>query len=102
MNIENLLDLGAGISASGTDGKRVSGKITQLEEEEDFFIFAPDSGLEVVQGGILKITDGTDSVLAKVVEHTDAGYRLCMDAICPRVMKDARMSGSMTRFTPCA
>ncbi len=79
MNIENLLDLGAGISASGTDGKRVSGKITQLEEEEDFFIFAPDSGLEVVQGGILKITDGTDSVLAKVVEHTDAGYRLCME-----------------------
>jgi len=78
MNIDSLLDLGAAISASSPDGRKV-GCATIEVEEEDTFVFVPDSALEVAKDGILKISDGTDSVIARVIERTDSGIRLAIE-----------------------
>jgi hypothetical protein len=78
MNIDSLLDLGTELFASGPDGKKVKGTVTDFNEE-DVFIFVPESGIDVALGEILKVTDGNDSVLAKIIERTGKGFRLSIE-----------------------
>jgi hypothetical protein len=78
MNIDSLLDLGTGLYASGPDGKKVKGTVTDFNEE-DMFIFVPESGIDVALGEILKVTDNNDSVFAKIIERTGKGFRLSIE-----------------------
>jgi hypothetical protein len=78
MNIDSLLDLGSGLSAHGPDGKRVKGRVTEVLEE-DLFVFVPEEPLDVTIGSIVKVTDGQDSVMGRVVERTERGLKLALE-----------------------
>lgn len=72
MNIDSLLDLQGDIFAVSADGARVSGRVRDLSGD-DSFVFVPVGILDVAPGRMVKITDGHDSVLAKLVERGDDG-----------------------------
>ncbi|MGD0821167.1 MAG: PilZ domain-containing protein [Desulfomonilia bacterium] len=78
MNIDSLLDLDSGLFALGPDGKKVRGKITDVIDE-DVFVFVPDVVLDVKIGAIVKVTDGQDSLLAKLIERGDTGLKLSIE-----------------------
>lgn len=78
MNIDNLLNLDMGLTAVLPDGTHARVRVGDLREEDEFVII-PERELSVSQGTILKVTDGQDSVLAKVVEASGEGIRLCME-----------------------
>jgi hypothetical protein len=78
MNIDSLLDLGSTLVAFGTDGQKVPGKITGSDHEDEF-VFEPECAMNASVGSVVKVSDGQDSVLAKVVELTDQGMRLCIE-----------------------
>ncbi|HPI92319.1 MAG TPA: PilZ domain-containing protein [Deltaproteobacteria bacterium] len=78
MNIDSLLDLASGLIASGPEGQRVKGRVSEVVDE-DIFVFVPEASLDVTIGSIVKITDGLDSVVAKVIEKNDKGLKLCME-----------------------
>ncbi|HVN70761.1 MAG TPA: PilZ domain-containing protein [Desulfomonilia bacterium] len=78
MNIDSLLDLGSVLHAAGPDGKKVRGRITD-SGDENAFLFESDEGLDAAVGAIIKVSDGHDSVLAKVIERMDKGLKLCME-----------------------
>lgn len=77
MNIDNLLNLNAGIQAMLTNGSRVAGTVEVLGDER--FVFSPRQPIEVKEGMLLRLSDGQDSVLAKVEEVTPKGIRLCVE-----------------------
>lgn len=77
MNIDNLLNLNAGIQAMLTNGSRVAGTVEVLGDER--FVFSPRQPIEVKEGMLLRLSDGQDSVLAKVEEITPEGIRLCVE-----------------------
>jgi hypothetical protein len=78
MNIDSLLDLGSTLVAFGAEGQKVPGKITDSAHEDEF-VFEPECAMDTAIGSIIKISDGQDSVLAKVVEPTERGFRLCIE-----------------------
>lgn len=78
MNIDSLLDLESGLLASGPDGKKVRGKIIDVSDD-DIFVFAPESTMDVAVGGIVKVSDGIDSVLTKLIERTDTTLTLSIE-----------------------
>ncbi|HWR68894.1 MAG TPA: PilZ domain-containing protein [Desulfomonilia bacterium] len=78
MNIDSLLDLTSGVVAYGPDGQRVKGSVSEVSEE-DIFVLVPDAVLNVTIGSIVKVTDGQDSVLAKVIEKTDTALKMIME-----------------------
>ena len=78
MNIESLLDLESPLFALGSEGRKVSGKITDSDHEDEF-VFEPVAALDAAIGSIVKVSDGQDSVLAKVIELTGQGIRLCIE-----------------------
>lgn len=78
MNIDSLLNLDAGLIAYGPEGQRVKGRVSDVVDE-DIFVLIPDADLNVTIGSIVKVTDGQDSVLAKVIDKADRGLKLCME-----------------------
>lgn len=78
MNIDNLLNLEMGITAQAPDGTRAKVRVGGLREEDEF-VLVPEDTLPVGVGDIVKVTDGQDSVLAKVVDVSHEGLRLCME-----------------------
>ncbi len=78
MNIDSLLNLDTGLFACGPDGRRVPARVSEVVDE-DLFVLVPDTDLDVTIGSIVKVTDGQDSVLAKVIEKTGREFKLCME-----------------------
>lgn len=78
MNIDSLLNLDAGIFACDPEGRRVRSMVSNVVDD-DVFVLVPETNLEVTIGSIVKVTDGQDSVLAKVIEKTDRELKLCME-----------------------
>ena len=78
MNIDNLLDLKEGVYALSTTGDEVPGKVTGVSGD-DIFVFSPEGSLSIDEGSLVKISDGQDSVLAKVVEHAEDGIKMCIE-----------------------
>jgi hypothetical protein len=78
MNIDSLLDLRSGLFTIGPQGQRLPGAISEVTDEDEF-VFEPDAPLSVTVGSIVKVSDGQDSILAKVIDRTDRGIRLCIE-----------------------
>ena len=78
MNIDSLLDLGSVLYAAGPDGKKVQGKIID-SGDENAFLFESQEVLNTAVGAIIKVSDGHDSVFAKVIECTGKGLKLSME-----------------------
>ncbi len=78
MNIDNLLDLGAGIYAYSEGGEKIPGKVAEISDN-DSFVFVPDGELLTREGTMVKISDGQDSVLVRVLAQTGEGIRMCIE-----------------------
>ncbi|HOJ13980.1 MAG TPA: hypothetical protein PLT69_05765, partial [Deltaproteobacteria bacterium] len=78
MNIDSLLNLDAGITAMNAQGERARVRVGEILED-DIFVLVPEGEFHAEEGGIVKVTDGQDSVLAKVVERSGDEIRLCME-----------------------
>jgi len=78
MNIDSLLNLDTGLFACGPDGRRVPARVSEVVDE-DLFVLVPDTDLDVTIGSIVKVPDGQDSVLAKVIEKTGREFKLCKE-----------------------
>lgn len=78
MNIDKLLDIRMPLSLQTAKGNSMEGVVTDIIGE-DIFVFKPASPFEVVNDKLIKVSDGKDSVLAKVMETTKNGIRLCIE-----------------------
>ncbi len=78
MNIDNLLDIKASITAYTSGGDKVSGRITDVAGD-DVFVFQPQQLLDTEAGRLLKISDGNDAILAKVIENGSAGLKMAIE-----------------------
>ncbi|HHO75851.1 MAG TPA: PilZ domain-containing protein [Deltaproteobacteria bacterium] len=78
MNIDNLLDLRKGVHAFSARGEEISGTISDISGD-DTFILNLEGTLDVAPGGMVKISDGQDSVLARVVENTSGVIKMCIE-----------------------
>jgi len=78
VNIDSLLDLDKSLVAFTDEGKKIPGRVSDLEGDE-LFSFWPQEALELVTGELLKISDGSDAVMAKIVGRLSGGYRLRVD-----------------------
>ncbi|MEA2101727.1 MAG: PilZ domain-containing protein [Thermodesulfobacteriota bacterium] len=79
MKIDSILDLKTGIRAMSPKGDKIGGRIRPLTGE-DFFIFEPETPLEIKEGSLLRISDGEDSVLAVFVEDMDNGMKMSVES----------------------
>lgn len=78
MNIDNLLNLNEPVHAHTAGGSPVPGEVVEIIGE-DLFVFSPKVRLAVDQGTLMRITDGRDSIIAKVVEQGPAGIRMTVE-----------------------
>lgn len=78
MNIDNLLDVQEGLYALSAGGDKIPGKVSGIFGD-NIFVFSPESSLDIAEGGMVKISDGEDSILAKVMEQTGDGVKMCID-----------------------
>ena len=79
MNIDSLLNLNAGVYVHVPGGGKVPGTVAEILGE-DHFLFSPGGTLDAAEGATVKISDGQDTVLARVVEITGRGIRMCIDS----------------------
>ncbi len=79
MNIDSLLDLNAGIVACNDEGQRMAGRICDLDGEDEFSFMA-EAAVDLDEGALIKISDGLDAVMAKVLKCIPGGYRLCLES----------------------
>jgi len=78
MNIDSLLDLRKGVHAVSEGGGEIPGKISGVLGD-DTFLLRLEGTLDAAPGSMVKISDGQDSVLARVVENTDEGIKMCIE-----------------------
>ncbi len=78
MNIDLLLNLKLGIHAQVSGGSKVPGDVVEIIDE-DLFVFSPRSGLDASEGTLVRLSDGQDSVLARVMEITEGGIRMSIE-----------------------
>lgn len=78
MNIDSLLDLRKVVHASSEGGGETPANISRLSGDDTFFLH-PEGTLDAAPGSMIKISDGQDSVLARVVENTPDGIRMCIE-----------------------
>ncbi len=79
MNIDKLLDLRAGLAAFTAEGNKIDGVVEEIIGE-DTFLFKPVRSIGIEPGRLLKISDGRDAVLARVLEHADNGVTLLVES----------------------
>lgn len=79
MNIDKLLDLSAGTSVYTAEGQRVNGMVGELIND-DIFVFTPERPMAIDPGRLLKVSDGRDAILARVIEHTGGGLKLAVES----------------------
>ncbi len=78
MNIDKLLDIRMPLSAHTATGQNIEGVISSIIGE-DIFIFKPDVPINIEPDKLIKVSDGRDSILAKVIETTKTGIRLSIE-----------------------
>ncbi len=78
MNIDSLLNLKLGIHAQASGGGKVPGEVAEILDQ-DLFVFVPESGLDVSEGTLLRLSDGQDSILARVKEITGNGILMTIE-----------------------
>jgi hypothetical protein len=78
MNIDKLLDIRIPLSLRTAKGQNIEGVITDIIDE-DMFLFKPSNPLYIEPDKMIKISDGKDSVLAKVIETTKSGIMLSIE-----------------------
>lgn len=78
MNIDNLIDLQKELYVVSAGGDRIPGRISRISG--DNFIFSPSGSGVVKDGSIVKISDGQDTVLARVIARTENGVKMCVDS----------------------
>lgn len=79
MNIDKLLDLNAGLAVYTAEGNKIDGVVGEIIGD-DIFIFKPARPIRIEAGRLLKISDGRDAVLARVLDHTDQGVKLLVES----------------------
>ena len=79
MNIDKLLDLRAGLTAFTAEGNQIDGVVEEIIGE-DIFLFKPGHTIGIEAGRLLKISDGRDAVLARVLELTGQGVKLLVES----------------------
>ncbi len=87
MNIDSLLNLNSGIFVSLAGGSKVEGTVVEIQDE-GAFLFSPKGTFDVKDGTMVKVSDGQDSALAKVMETTSRGIRMCIE--CYALPSDER------------
>ncbi len=78
MNIDKLLDIRMPLSAHTATGQNIEGVISSIIGE-DIFIFKPGIPINIEPDKLIKVSDGRDSILAKVIETTKTGIRLSIE-----------------------
>ena len=78
MKIDSLLDLNAKLAAFTDEGQRIEGRISDPGTEVGFS-FVPDQPVELASGLLLKLSDGNDAVMVRVVRPESGAYRLCIE-----------------------
>lgn len=78
MNIDSLLNLDEDVHVLVPEGVKVPGEVVQILGDGDF-LFAPQARLDVAEGAMVRVSDGQESVLARVVETTPSGVRMCVE-----------------------
>ena len=78
MNIDKLLDLQAGLTAFTAEGNKVDGVVEEIVGD-DVFVFRPSRPVRIEAGRLLKISDGRDAVMARVLEYADQGLKLLVE-----------------------
>jgi hypothetical protein len=79
MNIDKLLDVTAGTVVYTAEGTKVNGTVGEITEE-DIFVFTPERPIKIDPGKLLKISDGKDSILARVLSQNEQGFRLHVES----------------------
>jgi hypothetical protein len=78
MNIDKLLDIRIPLSVRTAKGQNIEGVITDIIDE-DMFLFKPSNPFYIEPDKMIKVSDGKDSVLAKVIETTKSGIMLSIE-----------------------
>jgi hypothetical protein len=78
MNIDKLLDIRMPLFAHTATGQNIEGVISSIIGE-DIFIFKPAIPINIEPDKLIKVSDGKDSILAKVIETTKTGIRLSIE-----------------------
>ena len=78
MNIDNLLDLRKRVHALSAGGEEIAGEVSDISGD-DTFVLRPEGNLKVEPGSMVKISDGQDSVLARVLDNTGDGIKMCIE-----------------------
>lgn len=78
MNIDKLLDIRLPLSIMTSAGKNIQGIVVEVAGEESF-LFSPDEPEKLKNNALLKITDGRDSAMVRVIESTESGIVLSIE-----------------------
>ncbi|MEN6475757.1 MAG: PilZ domain-containing protein [Syntrophaceae bacterium] len=79
MNIDKLLDLSTSLAAFTAEGTKIDGVVEEIIGE-DIFVFKPGRPIGIEAGRLLKISDGRDAILARVLELTGQGVKLLVES----------------------
>jgi len=79
MNIDKLLDLSTGLAAYTAEGNKIEGIVEEVIGD-DIFIFKPSRPIGIEPGRLLKISDGRDAVLARVLDLAGQGVKLLVES----------------------
>jgi len=75
MNIDKLLDIRLPIILNTATGKSIHGAIAEITGDESF-LFRADAPCKLETNSLVKISDGKDSALVRVIESTETGLVL--------------------------
>ncbi|MEA3222226.1 MAG: PilZ domain-containing protein [Thermodesulfobacteriota bacterium] len=79
MNINMLLDISSDLFLYTPDEVKTKGMITDISGDKAF-MFKPEGDTRFPSGSLVKISDGNDSCLARVVEDTGHGLKMELDS----------------------
>jgi len=79
MNINMLLDISSDLFLYTPDEVKTKGMVTDISGDE-FFIFKPEGDTRLSAGSLVKISDGNDSCLVRVLEDTGQGLKMELDS----------------------
>jgi len=78
MNIDNLLNLKSGVFAHVAGGEKVTGEVIEVLDD-DQFVFSPKGDMPLKEGTMVRLSDGQDSILAKVLELLPSGIKMALE-----------------------
>ncbi|MCD6570817.1 MAG: PilZ domain-containing protein [Deltaproteobacteria bacterium] len=79
MNIDKLLDICSDLFLYTPDEVKTKGTVTDISGDKSF-VFKAEGSTGLTPGTLVKISDGNDSCLAKVLENMDQGLKMELDS----------------------